>query len=141
MTLIIDAAPIIALMNREDPNSEAVSRLLRDEPAPLIMPAQVSAEIDYFVHRRFGRAARRAFLTDLAQGRFQVACLEPHEYGLVLGYDDRYADLDVGLADLSVVVLAHRFKTRRILTFDERHFRALRSVDGGSFVLLPRDAA
>jgi uncharacterized protein len=45
----------------------------------------------------------------------------------------------VGLADLSVVVLAHRFRTRRLLTFDERDFRAVKPLAGGSFVLLPRD--
>jgi uncharacterized protein len=37
------------------------------------------------------------------------------------------------------VILAGRFETRRILTFDERHFRALRPLDGGSFTLLPAD--
>lgn len=45
---------------------------------------------------------------------------------------------DVGLADLSVV-LARRFGTRRIPTFDERHFQAPRRLDGGAFTLLPAD--
>jgi hypothetical protein len=30
---------------------------------------------------------------------------------------------------------------RRLLTFDERHFRALRSLDGGQFALFPADLA
>lgn len=51
------------------------------------------------------------------------------------------ADLDAGLAGLSVVALAHRFDTPRILTFHERHFRVLRPLSGGSFVLLPGDEA
>jgi uncharacterized protein len=49
------------------------------------------------------------------------------------------ADLDLGLADISVVILAHRFRTRRLLTFDERDFRAISPLAGGSFMLLPRD--
>jgi hypothetical protein len=52
----------------------------------------------------------------------------------------RYPDLTPGLADLSVVVLAHRFRTDRLLTFDERGFRALRPLAGGRFTLLPKDA-
>jgi hypothetical protein len=40
---------------------------------------------------------------------------------------------------LSVVILAHRFRTRRLLTFDERHFHAITPLAGGSFTLLPRD--
>ena len=140
MTLIVDAAPLIALMNTADPTRDAVSQVLQREAGQLVLPAPVSAEVDYFVGSRFGRTARQAFLTDLASGRFVVACLDPSEYDLVSEYNQRYADLDVGLADLSVVVLARRFRTHRILTFDERHFRALRPLDGGSFVLLPHDA-
>lgn len=51
----------------------------------------------------------------------------------------RYHDLDAGLADLSVVVLAARHRIRRVLTFDERHFRALRPLSGGHFTILPAD--
>ena len=78
-------------------------------------------------------------LKDIALGNFQVVCLDPLEYSLLLEYDERYADLDVGLADLSVVMLAARFHTDRIMTWDERHFRALRPLRGGTFVLLPQD--
>jgi predicted nucleic acid-binding protein len=141
VSLIIDAAPLIALADRAHPLLPVIDRLLRQEPGSLVLPAPVSAEVDYIVHQRFGRPARTAFLTDLADARFLVECLEPAEYETVLRYDEQYADLNVGLADLSIVVLAHRFRTRRVLTFDERHFRALRPLDGGSFVLLPRDEA
>jgi hypothetical protein len=37
------------------------------------------------------------------------------------------------------VIHAHRFRTRRLLTFDERDFRAVTPVSGGGFMLLPRD--
>jgi uncharacterized protein len=86
-----------------------------------------------------GRAARLAFLEDLAAGRFTVGCLEADDHGVVVGLERKYEDLDVGLADLSVVVLAGRHTTRRLLTFDERHFRALRPLTGGQFRLLPMD--
>lgn len=51
----------------------------------------------------------------------------------------RYANLEIGLADASVVVLAQRHRTREVLTLDERHFRTLRDVDGRRFRLLPAD--
>ena len=51
----------------------------------------------------------------------------------------RYDDLDAGLADLSAIVVAERYGTRRLLTFDEGHFRALRPLRGGHFTLLPAD--
>ena len=42
--------------------------------------------------------------------------------------------------DLSVAVVAQKLGTRRILTFDERHFRVVRPLQGGVFELLPSDA-
>lgn len=139
MTLIIDAAPLVALGDRRDPLHHAVLQTLESESGDLVVPAPVSAEIDYLLRSRGGRDAARRFLRDVAEGRLQVEGLSRDEHGIVLDLDGRYGDLDVGLADLSVVVLAQRFRTRRLLTFDERHFRALRPVAGGTFTLLPAD--
>lgn len=58
----------------------------------------------------------------------------------MLELERRYAALNLGLADSSLIALAARYRTRRILTFDERHFRAVTSLDGGTFTILPADA-
>ena len=137
MTLIVDAGAVVALHDRRDPANDAVLRLLQGEPGDLVIPAPVSAEVDYLIGRRLGSASRKAFLTDLAKGRYLVECLRPEDYATVAELDARYADLDAGLADLSIVVLAQRFGTSRLATFDERHFRAIRPLDGGAFTLLP----
>ena len=50
-----------------------------------------------------------------------------------------YRDLELRLADASLVVLAQRFETRRLLSFDERAFRAVIPLQGGHFTLLPAD--
>lgn len=144
MTLIVDAAPIIALLSDKEPQHTAVSDILVNEPGALIIPAPVTAEIDYFLGRNLGASARRPFLQDLAAGRFTVPALEQEDYAtilaLALALDTRYADLRLGLSECSVVVLADRCDTTRILTFDERHFRAVTPIGGGAFTLLPADA-
>jgi hypothetical protein len=63
----------------------------------------VSAEVDYLIRRRGGCHAARAFLSDVAEGRIRVESLTAAEHRLALEVDARYDDLDVGLADLSVV--------------------------------------
>lgn len=140
MTLVLDAAPLVAVADRRDSMQPLVEALLREEPGELVVPAPVTAEVDYLLGRRLGRLARLAFLDDLAAERFTIACLEADDHSLVADLERRYDDLDVGLADLSVVVVAEKFGTRRLLTFDERHFRALRPLDGGRFSLLPADS-
>lgn len=68
-----------------------------------------------------------------------MPCLEPADYLTALALNNRYADLNVGLADLSIAILAARHRTNRILTFDQRHFRLIRPLHGGTFTLLPFD--
>jgi uncharacterized protein len=141
VTLILDAGPMVALADRDDPLAPRILEILAREPGRLVMPAPTSAEVDYMLGRRFGSRARRAFLADLAAGRYEVAALVSEEYPEIVSIDARYADLELGLADCSAVVLARRFKTRRVLTFDERHFRTVSPLQGGSFELLPADAS
>lgn len=140
MTLLIDAEPLVALADPDEPRRDEILEILNREPEALILPAPTTAEIDYLLGQRFGHAARRAFLTDLAAGRFAVAGLEREDYATVLDLDVRYADLQLGLADCALIALAGRHHTTRILTFDERHFRAITPLRGDAFTILPTDA-
>lgn len=140
MTLILDAAPLVALADAQEPQLEALLRIRDEAKGPLVLPAPVATEVDYLLGVRFGHAARRAFLSDLAARRYDVACLEADDYRAVSELDIRYSDLGLGLADCSIMVLAERYETRRLLSFDERHFRAVAPLQGGSFELLPADS-
>jgi hypothetical protein len=53
---------------------------------------------------------------------------------------ERYSDLRIGLAAASILVLAARYGTTRVLTLDERHFRAMRPLHADAFTILPADA-
>lgn len=139
MTLILDAAPLVALAGVREPRLEALLKIREMEEGSLVLPAPVAAEVDYLLGVRFGEVARRAFLSDLAARRYDVACLEAGDYRTVAELDARYADLGLGLADCSILVLAERFGTRRLFSFDDRHFRAVAPLQGGSFQLLPAD--
>lgn len=139
MTLLIDAGPLVALADPDEPLRAAILDALSREPGALVIPAPTTAEIDYMLGQRFGHPARRAFLADLAAGRFAVSSLEGDEYGTVVDLEARYADLGLGLADCALVALADRHETTRILSFDERHFRAVKPLRGDAFTILPAD--
>jgi len=139
VTVIVDAAPLVALGDSNDRLSPTVEHLLKTIDGPLVIPALVTAEVDYLLGQRLGRGAQRRFLADLAAGRFTVAGLESDDYTTVQEIDARHADLELGLADCSIVVLAHRYQTTRIVSFDERHFRVVRPLQGKAFTILPAD--
>jgi predicted nucleic acid-binding protein len=139
VTVIVDAAPLVALGDSNDRLFPRIEQLLKTVDGPLVIPAPVTAEVDYLLGQRLGRAAQRRFLADLAAGRFTVAGLESGDYTTVQDIDARYADLELGLADCSIVVLAHRYRTTRIVSFDERHFRVVKPLQGKAFTMLPAD--
>jgi uncharacterized protein len=97
----------------------------------------VTAEIDYLLGQRFGPPARRAFLEDLRARRYESPGLDARDYEAALDLDRPHAALNLALAHLSVAVTAQKLGTRRILTFDQRHFRVVRPLQGGVFTLLP----
>jgi predicted nucleic acid-binding protein len=137
--LIVDTGPIVAQAERVHPHKAAARRILLSEPEVPILSPMMAAEIDHFLGRRAGLGGNGPFLRDLARGRYQVACLEPGDYSTIAHLNERYRGLNVGLADLSIVILAARYRTNRILTFDQRHFRLIHPLQGGTFTLLPFD--
>lgn len=139
MSLLLDAGALYAQADRADPNHTAVTEILRSEREALITSALTVAEADYLILTRLGIQVELAFLEDLAEGTFQMECLTRAELTTALDVVRRHRDLAIGLADASLVVLAQRFRTRRMLTIDERAFRSVRPLQGGAFVLLPAD--
>lgn len=89
MTLVIDAGPLVAIADRRDPTKPRVEALLREEAGELVIPAPITAKVDYLLGRRLGRRARLAFLDDLAAGRFAVACLDAEDHRLVVDLERR----------------------------------------------------
>lgn len=139
--IIADTTPVIAAAERRAPNRLLARAWLGGAKEPIVVPAPVTAEVDYMLATRGTLHSARNFIVDVAAGRFQVECLTQDEYPIILSLMDRYEGLDPCLADLSIVVLAYRFNTKRILTFDQKHFRAMKPLQGGSFTLLPFDEA
>jgi hypothetical protein len=96
LTLLIDAAPLVALADPDEPRRGAILDALEGETGGLVVPVP------------------------------QLPRSTNH-------------DLNLGLADWALSALAGRYETTRLLTFDERHFRAVTPLRGDAFNLLPAD--
>jgi predicted nucleic acid-binding protein len=140
VALIVDAGALYAQADVDEPNHIAVARLISDERETLATTELAVAEADYLILARLGVDVELAFLEDLARGTYTVDCLSRDELRSARTLVAKYRDLRIGLADASLAVLAHRYDTRRIVTFDERAFRQVRPLQGGSFLILPADA-
>jgi uncharacterized protein len=97
----------------------------------------VAAELDYLLATRVGARAAVGVVRELAGGAYLLPCLDGDDLVVVGDVMERYADLELGLTDASLVVLADRYATARILTLDHRRFAAVRALGGDAFSLLP----
>jgi uncharacterized protein len=137
--ILLDAGGLVAGLVPTDPAHDAVRTFLERESGPFVLSPVILCEIDHILLTRHGVAVETGFLAEVAGGAYQLAPFGAEEARLALGVILRYRDLKIGLADASIVVLAGRYGTNRVLTFDERHFRALRTPAGDPFVVLPAD--
>jgi len=140
MALIVDAGALYAQADVDDPGHATARKVLLDEREELVTSELALAEADYLILDRLGAEAEAAFLEDLVGGTYLVECLDRGALAEARDLIARYRDLEIGLADASLVVLAARYRTSRILSFDERAFRAVAPLTGGSFRILPADA-
>lgn len=95
----------------------------------LVVPGPVIVEVDQLLRARVGSHAARLFLEALDAGEHEVTFLTPGLLRRAIELDARFADLDLGVADASVMALAERQRLP-ILTFDFEHFRATRPQRG-----------
>jgi predicted nucleic acid-binding protein len=102
----------------------------------IVVPAFVAAEADYLILSRLGVEAQIAFVDDLAAA-YNVDALDAAGLRRAAEICRRYRDLELGLADASVVVLADNWSTHSLATLDQRHFRVVAALDGRPFELLP----
>jgi uncharacterized protein len=138
--ILLDTSGLLAAIDASQSQHEAAARALREAEPPLLLSPFVLAELDYLLATRVSTAAQLALLREVAAGAYQ---LEPFDRGDVAAAVDlleKYPDLELGLADASIVVLADRHGVDDVLTLDERHFRTLRRSRKRPFRVLPADA-
>ncbi len=138
--ILLDTSGIFSAIDAGQPAHARALDALQRESGPLVLSPFVLAELDYFILTRMTVAHELRFLDEVVAGAFTLARLETDDVTEVRNVIARYSDLDIGVTDASIVVLAARYGTDRVLTLDERHFRALRTLDGRPFTLLPADA-
>jgi hypothetical protein len=121
-----------------DPDHEVLVQTLQEWPGELVVSAFTAVEADHLVLSRLGIDAELALLDDLA-ATYAVQSLEPAAIRSARELCAQYRDLQLGLADASIVVIAKQWSTRSVATFDQRHFRTVAPLQGGTFRLVPAD--
>lgn len=137
MAIVADSGAIYGLYDRRDAAHEGLRAAVEATRDLIVLPAPTLGEIDYLLRLRLGNPALLRFLSDIQEGAFVIECLTMADLRRCAALIEKYGDLDLGLSDASVVAVADRLRTNRILTVDQRDFRVIRSASGRPFHLLP----
>jgi len=137
--IIADTSGLLAAFGVDADKYRQARTAYEDDPGPVVLSPFVLAELDYMLLTRAGVKAELQLLQEIAEGVFELASFNRADAGQAAAVAERYADMRIGLADASIVVLAARYQTTRLLTFDERHFRAIKPLHAEAFTILPAD--
>jgi predicted nucleic acid-binding protein len=137
--IVLDTSGLLAAIDSSQRLHSAAATALRSADGPLLLSPFVLAELDYLISTRVSPTAATALLDQVANGAYRLEPMGAEDVARASEIIGRYHDLELGLADASIVVLAERHGTHDVLTLDERHFRAVAGPGGRPFRVLPAD--
>lgn len=137
MTVIADTGPLYALVDADDAWHGRVVEWWRANREPVVVPVCVLPEVCYLLHTRISQQAEAAFVRAVAKGEFVVEPLEPADITRAAMLVGKYADLELGFVDSTVIATAERLDATEVLTTDRRHFSAVRPRHVGALRLSP----
>ncbi len=136
MTLT-DTGPIVALINRNDPNHARCLETVKTLPSgTLITTWPCFTEAMYLLYRAAGYAGQAGLWRWRSAGRLALLDLTTQETDRVDALMAKYQDRPMDLADASLVVAAERLDAKRLFTLDS-DFHIYRLFDGSALELVP----
>lgn len=137
--ILLDTSGLMAALDVAQPSHRAAKAAIQAASGPLLLSPFVLAELDYLIATRVSAAAELSLLGEVSDGAYRLEPMDAADVAEAGEIIERYRDLELGLADASVVVLSRRYDVTDVLTLDERHFRAIQGARGRPFRILPAD--
>ena len=139
--LLVDTGPLVAALNRRDPQHQACRKLLDSRSGELLVTPYVVAEVCWMVSSRIGALAEANVVEAVAAGELRQVVLADEELRRTAELLRRYADLHGGqglsVADASVIAVAEHRRISEIATLDVTDFTVVRPSHLPHFTLLP----
>jgi predicted nucleic acid-binding protein len=132
---IVDTGPLYAAVDHKEPRSDEAQNVLQMAGIIPVVPALVVGEVLHFIERKLGPEVEARFLEGLHE--LDVRAPLPEDWARIGALVRQYLDFPLGGVDASVVALAERLDTDLVITFDHRHFAAIRPRHAPHFTLLP----
>jgi predicted nucleic acid-binding protein len=134
--MLVDAGPLIAIIDQGEPDHRRCVEALARIAAPLVTTWAAFAEAMYLLGGAGGWIAQEALWRLVLRGDLEIASPAADQLRRARDLMERYRNVPMDLADATLVVLAEVRDERRIFTLDS-DFRIYRLRGRGSFEVLP----
>lgn len=133
--ILCDTGPLVALINRDDPDHLRCAAALADEDF-LVSTWQCFTEAMHLLHRRGGHTAQETLWSYWEDGVLALHASDEGESVRMRELMRQYKDAPMDLADASLVTAAEWLELRRVFTLD-KHFNAYRIHGRHAFEVVP----
>lgn len=135
--LIVDTGPLVAYLNRNDPDHARCAALLESRTDDLLVTPYVVTETCYLIGKYVGAEAEVNLVEALAAGDLSQVDVQTGDLIRMAELMRQYQGFPLGAADASVIALAERLRASEVATLDHRHFRAVTPAHVAALKLLP----
>ena len=136
MTLVIDTGVLLAALDQSDPDHQVCRELLEGLTEPLVVPAPVLVELDYWLRKLAGVDVWLTFCEEVNAGAYRVHALDDPTLLAAARLQATYSDHPIGFVDAAVAATCEALGEERVATLDKRHFAVLR-VGGEPLRIVP----
>ena len=123
--VLVDAGPLVAVLDRSDPHHAACLDALRALPAPLLTVWPALTEAIYLLGSSW--VAQRELLGYVTGGAVRILPLTEEDVPRIRDLMHKYRDLPMDLADAALVRVAERDALTHVFTLDRTHFTVYRA--------------
>ena len=133
--VLVDAGPLVALLDRGDPQHANCVAALKTLRGSLVTVWPAFTEAMYLLRESW--PAQKALWSRLETSALELAVLDEADAPRMRELMEKYRDLPMDLADAALVRVAERESLTEIFTLDRRHFRTYRPGRRRSFSIVP----
>jgi predicted nucleic acid-binding protein len=133
--VLVDAGPLVALLDRGDSEHEATVEAFKTISDPLVTVWPAFAEAMYLLSTSW--PGQKALWSRLETDALSLAALDETDAPRLRELMEKYRDLPMDLADAALVRVAERDSMTRIFTLDRKHFSVYRPGRRKRFSIVP----
>jgi predicted nucleic acid-binding protein len=133
--VLVDAGPLVALVNRGDTHHRRCVDALKTIRDPMLTVWPAVTEALFLV--RDSWPAQAALLEMIESRVVELLPLDEDDVPRMTELMGKYRDLPMDLADAALVRVAERERLRHVFTLDQRDFRVYRPAGLGRLGLIP----